>query len=84
MAYRAKYEPQYEDERGTEGDGYDSEEIDERHLQTALNLYKEYMSNKPVIMVYDKSLLREAQPREALSGATAQDEETVGGAVSLR
>jgi hypothetical protein len=79
MAYRAKYEPQYEDERGTEGDGYDSEEIDERHLQTALNLYKEYMSNKPVIMVYDKSLLR-----EALSGATAQDEETVGGAVSLR
>jgi hypothetical protein len=59
IAYKAQYEAQYDDERGTEGDGYDSEEIDERYLQAALNRYKDYMKNKPIIRMYDESLLRE-------------------------
>jgi hypothetical protein len=71
MPHKAQYEAQYDDEIGSEGDGYySSEEIDERYLQTALNRCTDYMKSKPIIRMFDGSTLR-----KALSRATAQDEE---------
>ncbi len=74
MAYKAQYEAQYDDERGTEGDGYDSEEIDERYLQVALNRYEGYMKT---------NLLSECMMR-VFFAKRYPDQETVGGAATLR
>jgi hypothetical protein len=67
IAYRAQYSPQYDDERGTEGDGYDSEELDPKALQGAIKLYKKYMSSKIICKEEAADvdcILREAQLRE--------------------
>jgi hypothetical protein len=62
MLYMA-YEAQYDDERGTEGDWYDSKEIDESYLQAALNRYA-WKTNLLSDCMSDNSV--------APSGATAQ------------
>jgi hypothetical protein len=65
VAYRAQYEPQFDDERGTERDGYDSEELDPRAQKGAMKLYKKYMSTKELVheeeVLGDDIFLREAQ-----------------------
>jgi hypothetical protein len=63
MAFRAIYDPQFDEERGTEGDGYDSEELDEKHLHVAVQLYKAYMKTKANLMNMETSnqLLQEVE-----------------------
>jgi hypothetical protein len=45
-AYRVVHQPQYDDEVGTEGDGYDSEELDGKQLTTAVKMYAQYQKKK--------------------------------------
>jgi hypothetical protein len=42
------YQPQYDDEVGTEGDGYDSEELDGKQLTIAVKMYAQYQKEKVV------------------------------------
>jgi hypothetical protein len=70
IAFRAIYEPQFEADIGTEGDGYDSEELDEKHLHAAVNLYKEYKRSKNILTcsVGNATLLTEEQPEAIANG----------------
>jgi hypothetical protein len=74
MACRAQYSPQYDNERCTEEDGYNSEELDPKPLQGAIKLYKKYMSS--MVICKEEAADVDCFLREALSGATAQVKET--------